>query len=88
MKLYFALTTILCFILVHTLVIRADFFYEDFDKTLGLNMNGDAVTFGCKINETYSTYHEEITKRLNEAGYNETDLTTSNDVIGIGSISL
>ena len=66
--------------------VKADFIYEDFDKTLGLNINGDAATFGCKIKETYSTYHEQIANRLKREKMNETDLSNS-DVIGKGSTS-
>lgn len=65
-------------------LVEADFIYEDFNKTLGLNINGDAATFGCLINETYTTYHEQIAKRLDQETFNETDFLTK-DVIGKGS---
>lgn len=37
------------------LPVYADFIYEDFNQTLGLNINGDADTSGCQLNETYVT---------------------------------
>ncbi len=86
MKLTVPPTLLFSILLISRHSAKADFIYEDFNKTLGLNINGDAATFGCKINETYSTYHEQIAKRLNRENFNETDLT-SKDVIGKGSIS-
>ena len=33
--------------------VDADFIYEDFNQTLGLNINGDAATSGCNISDRY-----------------------------------
>ena len=80
------LTLISSIIVVPTIItlVEADFIYEDFNKTLGLNINGDAATFGCLINETYTTYHEQIAKHLDQESFNETDFL-SKDIIGKGS---
>ena len=57
--------------------VQADFIFEDFNQTLGLNINGDAATSGCNINETYITKYdgEQANINSNNIDINNTAIT-------------
>ncbi len=59
----------------------ADFIYEDFNQTLGLNINGDADTSGCQLNETYVTkdYDDETDADSSIVDSNKTVIISRGD---------